>query len=164
MNRRRGGLSARGFRFAVVVSRFNQFITDRLERGACDALSRLEADAIEVIEVPGAFEIPAAARRAAGTGQFAAIVCLGLLLRGDTPHFEVISREVARGIGQSALESGIPHAFGVLTCDSTEQALQRAGLKSGNKGWDAALAAVEMAHLFAGLRRDFPHSAWPPAL
>ena len=164
MNRRFGGLTASGFRFAVVVSRFNQLITDRLERGACDALQRLGASGIEVIEVPGAFEIPAAARRAASTGHFAAIICLGLLLRGETPHFDFISREVARGIGQSALETGIPHAFGVLTCDSPEQAMERAGLKSGNKGWDTALAAVEMAHLFAALQRDFPQSGKPTAL
>lgn len=164
MNRRIGALSASGFSFAVVVSRFNQFVTDRLERGACDALQRLGAAEVEVIEVPGAFEIPAAARQAAGTGHFAAVICLGLLLRGETPHFDFICREVARGIGQSALETGVPHAFGVLTCDSAEQAMQRAGLKSGNKGWEAALAAVEMAHLFAGLRREFPHSASPPAL
>lgn len=162
--RRTGGLSAGGYRFAVVVSRFNEFITRRLEQSACDALHRLGAEGIEVIEVPGAFEIPAAARQAAGSGQFSAIVCLGLILRGETPHFDTISREVARGIGQSALETGIPHAFGVLTCDSLEQALQRAGLKGGNKGWEAALAAVEMANLFTGLRREFPRSAPSAAL
>ncbi|MGH9518928.1 MAG: 6,7-dimethyl-8-ribityllumazine synthase [Terriglobales bacterium] len=162
--RRIGGLSAVGFRFAVVVSRFNEFITRRLENSACDALQRMSAACIEVIEVPGAFEIPAAARQAAASGQFSAVICLGLILRGETPHFDTISREVARGIGQSALETGIPHAFGVLTCDSLEQAVQRAGLKAGNKGWDAALTAVEMANLFAGLHREFPRTQTPAAL
>ena len=156
--RRKGSLSAHGLRFAIVVSRFNEFITARLAAGAADALERLHAAAIEVIEVPGSFEIPAAARQAAASGSFDAIVCLGLILRGDTPHFDVISREVARGIGQSALESGLPHAFGVLTCETLEEAIQRAGLKHGNKGWEAALAAVEMARLFQILRAHYP---WP---
>ncbi|HUX68700.1 MAG TPA: 6,7-dimethyl-8-ribityllumazine synthase [Terriglobales bacterium] len=160
--RRAGQLSAAGFRFALVVSRFNQFITRRLLDSALDALLRLGADAadIVVIEVPGAFEIPAAARQAAQSGQFHALVCLGLILRGETPHFDYISREVTRGVGQSALETGVPHAFGVLTCDTLEEAVQRAGLKAGNKGWEAALAAVEMAHLFASLQREFA----PPAV
>lgn len=154
--RRQGKLSAAGFGFAVVVSRFNEFITRRLLESAVDALERLGAEPgrIEVIEVPGAFEIPAAARQAAASGRFAAVVCLGLILRGETPHFDCISREVARGIGQSALESGVPHAFGVLTCDTLEEAVQRAGLKGGNKGWEAAMAAVEMANLFAELKRE----------
>lgn len=147
----RGALRASGMQFAVVVSRFNEFITRRLRDSAIDALQRLGAEAVDVIEVPGAFEIAAAARAAAGSGRYAAIVCLGLILRGETPHFAVLSREVARGIGQSALETGVPHAFGVLTCDSLEEAIDRAGLKGGNKGWEAALAAVEMAALFASL-------------
>lgn len=154
---RAGALNARGLRFALVVSRFNQFITERLLDGAADVLLRLGARRrdLEVIWVPGAFEIPAAARHAAGKaarGRFDAIVCLGLILRGETPHFDYISREVTRGIGQSALDSGVPHAFGVLTCDTLEEAIQRAGLKVGNKGADAALAAVEMANLFAAQR------------
>lgn len=159
--RRAGQLSAAGFRFAVVVSRFNEFITRRLLDSAVDTLERLGASpaAIEVIEVPGAFEIPAAARQAAQAG-FDAILCLGLILRGDTPHFEFISHEVARGIGQSALESGVPHAFGVLTCNTLEEAVQRAGLKGGNKGGEAALTAVEMANLFAVLKQEYP----PPAV
>lgn len=152
MTIRKGKLSAEGLRFAVVFSRFNEFITRRLLASATDALERLGAASIEVIEVPGAFEIPAAARAAAGSGCCDAVVCLGLILRGETPHFDVISREVARGIGQSALESGVPHAFGVLTCETLEEAVQRAGLKAGNKGWEAALAAVEMATLFRQMR------------
>lgn len=151
----RGNLQGEGLRLAIVVSRFNEFITRRLLDGAVDALERLGVDAIEVLEVPGAFEIPAAARQAAAAG-FDAVVCLGLILRGETPHFDYISREVARGIGQSALESGVPHAFGVLTCETLEEAIQRAGLKAGNKGWEAALAGVEMAQLFRRLRRQFP--------
>jgi len=155
--KRSGKLSAAGFRFAVVVSRFNEFITRRLLDSAVDALQRLGAEAgdIVVIEVPGAFEIPAAARQAAASGRFSAIVCLGLILRGETPHFDYISREVTRGVGQAALETGVPHAFGVLTCETLEEAVQRAGLKAGNKGWEAALAAVEMANLFAALKREF---------
>lgn len=151
-----GGLRGKGFRFAVVVSRFNEFITARLRASAVDTLERLGATAIEVIEVPGAFEIPAAARAAADTRGFDALVCLGLILRGETPHFDFIAREVTRGIGQSALETGIPHAFGVLTCETLEEAIQRAGLKAGNKGAEAALAAVEMANLFRLLRAQFP--------
>ncbi|TAN21213.1 MAG: 6,7-dimethyl-8-ribityllumazine synthase [Acidobacteria bacterium] len=150
-----GGLSGKGFRFAVVVSRFNEFITARLRASAVDMLERLGAATIEVIEVPGAFEIPAAARAAADTHGFDAIVCLGLILRGETPHFDFIAREVTRGIGQSALETGVPHAFGVLTCETLEEAIQRAGLKAGNKGAEAALAAVEMANLFSLLRVRF---------
>ncbi len=154
--RLRGGLAGDGLRFAIVVSRFNQFITDRLLAGAVDALERVNAAAIEVIEVPGAFEVPAAARQAAGSGRFDAVICLGLILRGDTAHFEFISHEAARGIGQSALETGVPHAFGVLTCETLEEAIQRAGLKAGNKGWEAAMAAVEMARLFQALKSQFP--------
>ncbi|MHB8735431.1 MAG: 6,7-dimethyl-8-ribityllumazine synthase [Terriglobales bacterium] len=146
-----GDLRADGLRFAIVVSRFNEFITERLLVSAVDGLRRLgaAADAVEIVRVPGAFEIPAAARKAAGTGRFQAILCLGLILRGETPHFDYISREVTRGIGQSALDSGVPHAFGVLTCETLAEAVDRAGLKAGNKGFEAALAAVEMAHLFA---------------
>ena len=153
-----GGLTARGFGFAIVVSRFNQYLTQQLLAGALDGLERLGAEAkrIEVVEVPGAFEISAAARKLAASGRFDAVICLGLILRGETPHFDAISREVARGVGQSALETGVPHAFGVLTCDTLEQAVQRAGLKFGNKGWDAALAAAEMANLFAALEKAFP--------
>jgi 6,7-dimethyl-8-ribityllumazine synthase len=142
-------LNATGLRFAVVVSRFNEFITDRLLRGAYDGLLRSGAKEkdIEIVRVPGAFEIPSAARTLAETRKFDAIICIGCLLRGDTAHYDVIVNEVTRGIGQSAQETGVPHAFGVLTCDTLEQAIDRAGLKMGNKGFEAALAAVEMANL-----------------
>jgi 6,7-dimethyl-8-ribityllumazine synthase len=148
-NTREGKLDATGLRFAMVVGRFNAFITERLLAGAQDALHRLGADAknIVIVRVPGSFEIPAAARMLAQTGKHDAIICLGCLIRGETAHYEVIANEVTRGIGQSAQETGVPHAFGVLTCDTLEQAIDRAGLKAGNKGSDAALAAVEMARL-----------------
>ncbi len=144
-----GELSACGLRFGIVVSRFNSFITDRLLAGALDGLRRTGAreKEIEIVRVPGSFEIPAAARTLAQRGEVDAVICLGCLLRGETLHYEVIANEVARGIGQSAQETGVPHALGVLTCDTLEQAIDRAGLKSGNKGFEAALSAVEMARL-----------------
>src|ERR1700687_3334829 len=144
-----GGLSASRKRFAIVVSRFNSFITERLFQSAYDGLLRSGAKKkdIVLIRVPGAFEIPLAARALAETKKYDAIICLGCLLRGDTAHYDVIVNEVTRGIGQSAQETGVPHAFGVLTCDTLEQAIDRAGLKMGNKGFEAALAAVEMASL-----------------
>ena len=144
-----GDLNAKGKRFAVVVGRFNAFIAERLLAGAMDGLRRAGASEkdIRVVRVPGSFEIPLAARTLAETGRYNAILCLGCLLRGDTAHYDVIVNEVTRGIGQSAQETGVPHAFGVLTCDTLEQAIDRAGLKMGNKGFDAALAAVEMANL-----------------
>ena len=145
-----GKLDARGKRFAVVVSRFNSFITERLLQGTLDGLVRCGANGlrdIRVARVPGAFEIPSAARTLAETKKYDAIICLGCLLRGDTAHYDVIVNEVTRGIGQSAQETGVPHAFGVLTCENLEQAIDRAGLKMGNKGFEAALAAVEMAAL-----------------
>jgi 6,7-dimethyl-8-ribityllumazine synthase len=148
-----GKLDASGKRFAIVVSRFNAFITERLLQSACDGLLRSGAKTkhIAVVRVPGSFEIPSAARTLALTGQYDAIICLGCLLRGDTAHYDVIVNEVTRGIGQSAQETGVPHAFGVLTCDTLEQAIDRAGLKMGNKGFEAALAAVEMASLKAAI-------------
>ncbi len=144
-----GRLDARGKRFAVVVSRFNSFITERLLDGALQALRQCGAgpDDITVAHVPGAFEIPTAARQFAESGKYHAIVCIGCLLRGGTLHYEVIANEVTRGVGQSAQDTGVPHAFGVLTCDTLEQAIDRAGLKAGNKGFEAGLAAVEMASL-----------------
>ena len=144
-----GELDASGKRFAIVASRFNSFITERLLASACDGLLRSSAEKkdIDIVRVPGAFEIPSAARALALTKKYDAIICLGCLLRGDTAHYDVIVNEVARGIGQSAQETGVPHAFGVLTCDTLEQAIDRAGLKMGNKGFEAALAAVEMASL-----------------
>ena len=144
-----GKLNAAGCRFGIVVSRFNEFITERLLRSAYDGLIRSGAREkdIQIVRTPGSFEIPSAARTLAETGKYGAIICLGCLLRGDTAHYDVIANEVTRGIGQSAQETGIPHAFGVLTCDTLEQAIDRAGLKMGNKGFEAALAAVEMANL-----------------
>ncbi len=144
-----GKLDARGRRFALVVSRFNSFITERLLDGALQALRQCGTTTSDmtIAHVPGAFEIPAAARQLAETGKYDAIVCIGCVIRGETLHYEVIANEVTRGVGQSAQETGVPHAFGVLTCDTLEQAIDRAGLKAGNKGFEAALAAVEMASL-----------------
>ena len=149
LNAIEGNLSAAGKRFAVVVARFNSFITERLLQSAWDGLLRSGAAKknIHIVRVPGAFEIPSAARTLAETDKYDAIICLGCLIRGDTAHYDVIVNEVTRGIGQSAQETGIPHAFGVLTCENLEQAIDRAGLKMGNKGFEAALAAVEMANL-----------------
>ena len=150
-----GKLNAAGKRFAIVVSRFNAFITDRLLQSAFDGLMQCSAKEkdIKVIRVPGAFEIPSAARTLAETKKYDAVICIGCLLRGDTVHYDVIVNEVARGIGQSAQETSVPHAFGVLTCDTLGQAIDRAGLKMGNKGFEAALAAVEMANLKAAVGR-----------
>jgi 6,7-dimethyl-8-ribityllumazine synthase len=149
-------LDARGKKFALVVSRFNSFITERLLDGALQALRQCGAKAEEmtIVHVPGAFEIPSASRQLAESGKYSAIICLGCLLRGGTLHYEVIANEVTRGVGQSAQETGVPHAFGVLTCDTLEQAIDRSGLKAGNKGFEAGLAAVEMA----SLREKMPKS------
>ncbi len=151
-----GEFDASGKRFALVVARFNAFITERLLLSACDGLLRTGAakEDIHVVRVPGAFEIPSAARTLALTGKYDAIICIGCLLRGDTAHYDVIVNEVTRGIGQSAQETGIPHAFGVLTCDTLEQAIDRAGLKMGNKGFEAAMAAVEMASLTEQIKSE----------
>ncbi|GAC1432845.1 MAG: 6,7-dimethyl-8-ribityllumazine synthase [Terriglobales bacterium] len=151
-----GNLSASGKRFAIVASRFNEFITERLLRSAYDGLLRSGASEknIQIVRVPGSFEIPTAARTLALTKNYDAIICLGCLIRGDTAHYDVIVNEVTRGIGQSAQETGIPHAFGVLTCETLEQAVDRAGLKMGNKGFEAALAAVEMANLKTAISRQ----------
>ena len=144
-----GDLSAAGMKFSIVVARWNAVITDRLLEGALDALLRSGArrTEIEIVRVPGAWEIPGAARAIAEKGSVDAIVTLGCLLRGETAHYEAIYNEVARGIGQSQQETGIPHSFGVLTCETLEQALNRAGIKAGNKGSEAALAAMEMVSL-----------------
>ena len=146
-----GKLDGRGKRFSLVVSRFNSFITERLLDGALQALRQCGTAESEmtIAHVPGAFEIPSAARQLAETGKYDAIICLGCLLRGDTLHYEVIANEVTRGVGQSAQETGVPHAFGVLTCDTLQQAIDRAGLKAGNKGFEAGLTAVEMVCLRA---------------
>ena len=146
-----GTQSAKGLRFAVVVSKYNDFVTDRLQTGALAALAAAGADSadITIMRVPGAFEIPSAARHAARTGRFDAIVCLGCLIRGATPHFEYISSAVSLGLTEASGATGVPMAFGVLTTNSVEEALERAGDGSGNKGWEAAAAAVEMATLLA---------------
>jgi 6,7-dimethyl-8-ribityllumazine synthase len=151
-----GSGDARGLRFALVVSRFNDFVTERLRAGAIEALGQAGASPadITVFRVPGAFEIPIAAKRVAGTGAFDAIVCLGCLIRGETPHFDYISSAVSHGITDAAAATGLPIVFGVLTTNSAEQALERAGAGPTNKGWEAAMAAVEMARLFQALDRD----------
>jgi 6,7-dimethyl-8-ribityllumazine synthase len=144
-----GNLNASGLSFAIVLSRFNGFVTQRLLEGALDALTRTgaaEGD-IEVIKVPGSFEIPLAAKKAAGTGKYHGVICLGTLIQGETPHFTYICNEVAQGIASVSLDSEVPVAFGVVTAESVEQAIDRAGLKSGNKGFEAAMSAVEMANL-----------------
>jgi 6,7-dimethyl-8-ribityllumazine synthase len=144
-----GDLNASGMRFGVVVSRWNSFITERLLQGALDGLRRsgCSKEDITVVRVPGAFEIPSQARTLAESGKYDAIVTLGCLIRGETTHYEHISTEVTRGIGQSAQETGVPHTYGVLTCENLEQALDRAGLKAGNKGFEAAISAIEMVSL-----------------
>ena len=148
-----GSLVAKGRRFAIVASRFNDAVTSRLIAGAVDGFLRhgvAERD-ITIARVPGSFEIPVCARRLARRGRYGAVVCLGALVRGETPHFDVLAAEAARGAGQVALETGVPIIFGVLTTDTIEQAMDRAGGKAGNKGWDSALAAIEMVNLFASL-------------
>jgi 6,7-dimethyl-8-ribityllumazine synthase len=149
-----GALVAKGLTFGIVVSRTNEFITARLLEGALDGLRRhgAEDDQIHVVKVPGSFELPLAAKRLATTGHYNAIICLGTVIRGATPHFEYIAGEVSKGVAAAALETGVPMAFGVLTTDSIEQAVERAGSKAGNKGFDAACSAIEMANLFRELK------------
>lgn len=153
-----GDLSAEGMRFAIVVSRWNSVITDRLLQGALDGLLRSGATwkSIDLLRVPGAWEIPAAARQAAELGKVDGVIALGVLLRGETAHYEAIYNEVSRGIGQSQQDTGVPHAFGVLTCETLEQALNRAGVKGGNKGFEAAIAAIEMVSLKRKMRNESP--------
>ena len=145
-----GEISARELRVAIIVSRFNDFVSQRLVDGALDALKRHGAsdDQITIVKVPGSFEIPSMAKKLALDSRFDCVICLGAVIRGATPHFEYISSQVSRGIASVALESQIPIAFGVLTTDTLEQAIERAGAKSGNKGWDAAVSAMEMVNLF----------------
>lgn len=148
-------LVAKGKKFAIVVSRFNDFITDKLVGGAVDALVRsgtLDKD-IDVVKVPGAFEIPLVAKQLAVRQKHDAIICLGAVIRGATPHFDYVSAEVSKGIAAAGMETGMPIIFGVVTTDTLEQAIERAGSKSGNKGWDAALAAVEMANLMGAVEK-----------
>jgi 6,7-dimethyl-8-ribityllumazine synthase len=153
-----GGLSAAGLRFGIVVSRFNNFITDRLLAGALDALSRAGADEnqIELVRVPGSFEIPVAAKELAESRKLDAIICIGCVLRGETSHYEYVANEAARGIQLAQMDTGVPMMFCVLTCDTLEQAIDRAGLKCGNKGFESGLAAIEMASLSRKLRSDRP--------
>ncbi|HKZ22333.1 MAG TPA: 6,7-dimethyl-8-ribityllumazine synthase [candidate division Zixibacteria bacterium] len=145
----KGKLDAKGKSFAIVVSRFNEFITQKLLEGALDCLVRHSADEknITVVWVPGAFEIPLMAQKLTKSRKFSAVICLGAIIRGETPHFEFISNQVAANIGKVALESDVPVIFGVITTENLEQAIERAGSKAGNKGWEAALAAIEMANL-----------------
>jgi len=145
-----GKLQAKGFKVGIVVSRFNSFISDRLLEGALDALSKLGAvdTDISIYKVPGSFEIPVVVKKLAGSKKVDGIVCLGALIRGDTPHFDYLSAEVTKGIAQISIDQGIPCAFGILTVDTIEQGIERAGAKSGNKGWDAAFSVIEMLNLF----------------
>jgi 6,7-dimethyl-8-ribityllumazine synthase len=145
----RGGLSAAGLRMGVVASQFNNFITDRLLAGALDALQQAGAtsEQLQIVRVPGSFELPIVAKKLAATGRFDSIICIGCVLRGETSHYDVVVSETARGIQLAQLDTGVPLIFCVLTCDTLEQAIDRAGLKSGNKGYEAGLAAVEMAQL-----------------
>jgi len=148
-----GELQAKGLRFGIVVSRFNDFITGRLLDGAMDALLRHgaeEAD-IEIVKVPGSFEIPMVAKKMAVRGTYSAVICLGTVIRGATPHFEYVAAEVSKGIASASMDTGVPIAFGIITADTIEQAIERAGTKSGNKGWDAAITAIEMAQVMKKL-------------
>ncbi len=144
-----GELKGEGLRFAIVVSRFNSLITRRLLDGAMDCLTRhgVEEKGIEIFYVPGAFEIPLAAKKLGSTGRYDAIICIGAVIRGDTPHFEYVASEVAKGVAKVSLDLDLPVTFGVLTTDTIEQAIERAGTKAGNKGFDAALSAIEMVNL-----------------
>ena len=148
-----GQLSAEGFRFAIIASRFNDFISSKLMEGAVDALRRHGAteENVFLVKVPGAFEIPIVAKRLAQSGSYDAVVCIGAVIRGATPHFDYVAAEVSKGIANVALETAIPVTFGVLTTDNLEQAIERAGSKSGNKGFEAAMAAIEMVNLFKKL-------------
>ncbi len=143
-------LSAKGFRFAIVASRWNDSLVSRLIAGALDALEELsvDEDTVEVFRVPGSFEIPLCALKAAESGQFDAVICLGVIIRGETPHFEYISAEVARGIGEAGMKTGVPTLFGIITAENVDQANDRAGVKLDNKGFEAATAAVELVNLY----------------
>jgi 6,7-dimethyl-8-ribityllumazine synthase len=151
-----GRLSAGGFRFALVSSRWNDFLTARLVEGALDALERLGADggAVEHFRVPGSFEIPLAALKAAQSGRFDAVVCLGTVIRGQTPHFEYVAGEVTKGVAHVGLQTGVPVLYGIVTADTLEQAIDRAGVKAGNKGFEAAMSAVEMVNLLKSVNGE----------
>ena len=153
MKRIEGELQAEGLKFAIIVSRFNEFITGRLLEGAIDALIRHGAAEknIDIIKVPGSFELPLVAKKAAQKKSYDAVICLGTIIRGATPHFDYVAAEASKGIATASMDTGVPIAFGVLTTDTIEQAIERAGSKSGNKGWDAAMVAIEMAQLLKKL-------------
>jgi 6,7-dimethyl-8-ribityllumazine synthase len=144
-----GGLSGEGKKFALIVSRFNDFITEKLANGAVDALVRsgVDNEDIDIVKVPGAFEIPLMAKKVANSGRYDAVICIGAVIRGATSHFEYVSAEVSKGVAMVSLESEIPVIFGVVTTDTIEQAIERAGTKAGNKGWSSAISAIEMANL-----------------
>lgn len=148
-----GKLIAKGFKFGIVVGRFNEFITNKLLGGALDALKRHGADDenVEVAWVPGAFEIPLVAQNMAKSGKYDVVICLGAVIRGGTPHFDYVCAEVSKGIAKVSMDTGLPTIFGIITADSIEQAIERAGTKAGNKGWDAAVTGIEMANLLKGL-------------
>jgi len=149
-----GVLNAKGFRFGLVVSRYNHFITERLLEGALDALMRHggKEENLEIIRVPGSFEIPLLAKQMAASGKYDAVICIGALIRGGTSHFDVLSAEVTKGVAQAALETGVPITFGVITTDTLEQAIERAGTKMGNKGWEAAESAIELVNLLKAVK------------
>lgn len=148
-----GELNAAGKKFAIVVSRFNDFLTAKLKDGAIDCLIRhgAKADDIAIVWVPGSFELPPAANRVANGGKYDAVICVGALVRGQTPHFDIIASEIAKGIAKIGMESSIPVVFGVITADTLEQAIERAGTKQGNKGFDAAMSAIEMVNLYSNI-------------
>ena len=150
MKEYKGELISKGYKYALVVSRFNNFVTEKLQEGAVDALLRsgTKKDEIDIIKVPGAFEIPLTAKRCAASGKYDAIICLGTVIRGETPHFDFVANEVTKGIAILNLEFSKPIAYGIITADNTEQAIERAGNKMGNKGFSAAQAAIELLNLF----------------
>ena len=162
-----GLLTAQGFRFALVVSRWNDFLTSKLTEGALDALERLGAadDAVEIYKVPGSFELPLTAHKVAASGRFDAVICLGVVIRGETPHFDYVAGEAAKGVSAASMQTGVPVLFGVVTTDTLEQAINRAGVKAGNKGFEAAMSAVELVNLYKEMgggesqsqEKFFPH-------
>lgn len=165
-----GLLKAQGFRFAIVASRWNDFLTSKLTEGALDTLERLGAAEknVEIFKVPGSFELPLTAMKVAEDGKFDAVICIGVVIRGETPHFEYVAGEAAKGVAQVSMETGVPVLFGIITADTVEQALNRAGIKSGNKGVEAAMSAVEIVNLYKeisggkkptkGGKKAFPHA------
>lgn len=148
-----GLLNAQDFRFAIVASRWNSFLTEKLVEGALDALERLGAEesAVEIFKVPGSFELPLTAQKVAASGKFDAVICIGVVIRGETPHFDYVAGEAAKGTAQASLATGVPVLFGVVTTDTLEQAINRAGVKAGNKGFEAAMSAVEIVNLYRGM-------------